>query len=151
MGLVAPIFVTDRCEVYRDDEDCEDQEGDEDGDDESDGDVQVNGHVSSFLTLHQLMEHEQGRYVFVDVTSCDVSNNLDLEDLEESPPVMYHLAPSHRFENEENFGNSVSSDYTPWVNYNTVNSSGEFVVSQVFTSKASLQDVVKLNSIKAHQ
>ena len=87
----------------------------------------------------------------MDVTSCDVSNSLDLEDPEESPPVMYHLAPSPRFENVENFGNSVSSDYTPWVNYNTGNSSGEFVVSQVFTSKASLQDVVKLYSIKAHQ
>ena len=87
----------------------------------------------------------------MDVTSCDVSNSLDLEDLEESPPIMYHLAPSPRFENVENFGNYVSSDYTPWVNYNTGNSSGEFVVSQVFTSKASLQDVVKLYSIKAHQ
>ena len=41
MGRVASIFVTDRCEVYGDDEDYEDQEGDEDGDDESDGDVQA--------------------------------------------------------------------------------------------------------------
>ena len=58
----APVIVTNRCEVYGDDEDCEDYEGDEDGDDESDGDrdVQVHGHVSSFLTLHQLMENEQG-------------------------------------------------------------------------------------------
>ena len=149
MGLVAPIFVTDRCEVYGDDEDCEDQEGYEDGDDESDGDVQADGHVSSFLTFHQLMENER-RYISMDVTSCDVSNNLDLEDPEESLPVMYHLAPSPRFENVENFGNYVSSDYTPWVNYNTGNLSGEFVVSQVFISKAFLQDVVKLYSIKAH-
>ena len=37
------------------------------------------------------------------------------------------------------------------MNYNTANSSGEFVVSQVFTPKAALQDVVKLYSIKAHQ
>ena len=106
MGLVALIFVTDRCEVYGDDKDCEDQEGD----DESDGDVQADGHVSSFLTLHQFMENEQGRYVSVDVTSCDVSNNLDLEDPKESPPVMYHLAPLPRFETVENFGNFVSSD-----------------------------------------
>ena len=35
--------------------------------------------------------------------------------------------------------------------YNIANSSGEFVVGQVFTSKAALQDVVKLYSIKAHQ
>ena len=56
----SPVAVTDRCEVYRADEDCEDQEGDEDGDDESDGDgdVQADGHVPSFLTLHQLMENE---------------------------------------------------------------------------------------------
>ena len=37
------------------------------------------------------------------------------------------------------------------MNHNTGNSSGEFVASQVFTSKASLQDVVKLYSIKSHQ
>ena len=37
------------------------------------------------------------------------------------------------------------------MNYNTTNSSGEFFVGQVFSSKAALQDVVKLYSIKAHQ
>ena len=37
------------------------------------------------------------------------------------------------------------------MNYNTINSSGEFVVDQVFSSKVSLQDVFKLYSIKAHQ
>ena len=37
------------------------------------------------------------------------------------------------------------------MNYNTANSSGEFLVSQVFTSKAALEDVVKLYYIKAHQ
>ena len=51
----------------------------------------------------------------------------------------------------KNFGNVVSSDWTPWVNYNTANLSGEFFVGQVFSSKVSLQDVVKLYSIKAHQ
>ena len=48
----------DRCEVYGDDEDCEDEEAndesDKDGDDESNGDidVQTDGHVSSFYTLN---------------------------------------------------------------------------------------------------
>ena len=37
------------------------------------------------------------------------------------------------------------------MNYNTANSSGEFYVGQVFSSKAALQDVFKLYSIKAHQ
>ena len=36
------------------------------------------------------------------------------------------------------------------MNYNIANSSGEFVVGQVFSSKAALQDV-KLYTIKAHQ
>ena len=82
----ALVIVTDKREVYGDDEDFEDQEGDEDGDDESygDGDVQANRHVSSFLTIHQRMEDEQGRYVFLDVASCDVSNNSYLEDPEKS-------------------------------------------------------------------
>ena len=75
------------CEIYGDNEDCEDEdyedeEGDEEGDDESerDGDVQANDNVLSFLNLHQLMENEQRRYVSVDVGVCNVSNNTDLKD-----------------------------------------------------------------------
>ena len=77
---------TDRCEVYGDNEDCEDEEtndqSDEDGDDESNGniDVQDDGHVSSFHTLNQVTENEQGIYVSMDAASCDVSNNPDDED-----------------------------------------------------------------------
>ena len=37
------------------------------------------------------------------------------------------------------------------MNHNTENSSGEFVVGHVFTSKATLQDAIKMYSIKAHQ
>ena len=90
----ALIAVTDRCEV----EAC-----DEDGDNESDGDgdVQVDGHVPSFLTINQLMENEQGRYISMDVPSCDVSNNPDPEDPDERGTVNYY------------FGNIVSSDWTP--------------------------------------
>ena len=69
----APVALTDRFEVYGDDEDCEDEEGDDES--EGDRDVQVDGNVSSFLTLHQVMENEQGRYVSMDVAGCDVSNN----------------------------------------------------------------------------
>ena len=102
------------------------------------------------------MENKQGRYLSVDVLSCDVSNNLDpkdldLEDLDERGIVNYFLAPLPQFENVENFGNAVSRDWTPWVNYNTTNSSGEFVVGWVFSSKVALQDVIKLYSIKTHQ
>ena len=52
------------------------------------------GHVSSFLTLHKLIENEQGRYVSVDEPSCDVSNNPYPEDTEERGTVKYYLAPS---------------------------------------------------------
>ena len=149
----APVVVSDICEVNEDDQDCEDEAGDEDGDDESDGDgeVQAYGYVPSFLTINQLMETEQGRYLSVDVSSCDVSHNPNHEDADERGIVNYYLAPSPQFENVENLGNVVSSDWNPWVNYNTTNSSGEFVVGQVFTSKAALQDAIKLYSIKAHQ
>ena len=37
------------------------------------------------------------------------------------------------------------------MNYNTTNSSREFVDGQVFSSKVVLQDAIKLYSIKAHQ
>ena len=51
--------------------------------------------------------------VFVDAKSCDISNNTDTEDPDESSPVQYHLAPSPQFENVENFGNAILSDWTP--------------------------------------
>ena len=51
----ASVVVIDRCEVNEDDEDCEDEEGN----DESYGDGDIpNGHVSSFLTFHQVMEND---------------------------------------------------------------------------------------------
>ena len=91
---------TDRCGVYGDDEDCEDEEAndesDEDVDDEYNGDldVQDDGHVSSFHTFNQVLENEQGIYVSTHAASCDVSNNLDAKESDESSPVLYHLAPS---------------------------------------------------------
>ena len=97
------------------------------------------------------MENGQRGYLYVDVPSCDISNNLDPEDPDERGTLNYFLAESFQFENVEKFGNIVSSDYTSWVNYNIANSSGKFVVGQVFSSKAALQDVFKLYSIKAHQ
>ena len=102
------------------------------------------------LTLNQLIDNEQGRYVYVDVPNCDVSTNLDPENPDERGTVNYYLAPSPQFENVENFGNVVSSDWTPWVNYNTINSSGKLIVGQGFTSKDVLQDAANLYSIKAH-
>ena len=92
----------------------------------------------------------------MDVPSYDVSNNpdpedLDPKDLNKRGTVNYYLAASPQFENVKNSGNVVSSNYTPWVNYNTTNSSGEFVVGQVFTSRVALQDIVKLYSIKEHK
>ena len=66
------------------------------------------------------MEKRQGRYLSVNVPSCDVSNNqdpkdLDPEDLDPEDPdergiINYYVAPSPQFENVENFGNVVSSD-----------------------------------------
>ena len=67
-----------------------------------------------------------------------------IEDLVESSPIQYHLAPCPQFENVENFGNVVASDWNPWENHNTRKLRGEFVVGQVFNSKVALQDVVKL-------
>ena len=126
----ALVVVTDRCEVNEYGQDYEDEADNEDGDDESDGDgdVQADGHDPSFLTINQLMENEQGRYLSMDMSSYDVFNNQDPKDPGERGTVNYYLAPSPQFENVENFGKVVSSDLAPWVNYNTANSSGEFVV-----------------------
>ena len=80
-----------------------------------------------------------------------INEDLDLEDPDERGTINYYLVPSPQFENVKNFGNVVSSDWTPWVNYNTANSSGEFFVGQAFSSKDALQDAIKLYSIEAYQ
>ena len=82
------------------------------------------------------MENEQGIYVSTHAASCDVSNNPDAEEPVESSPVHYHLPPSPQFKHVENFGNDISSDWTPWVQHITGYSSGEYVADQVFSSKS---------------
>ena len=84
-----------------DDEDSADEEGndeyDEDVDDECDGDdedVEVDGHASSFRTLNQVLDNEQGIYVFAQAPYSDVSNHPDDETLDELSPVNYHLSIS---------------------------------------------------------
>ena len=147
---------TDKCGVYGDGEDCEDEaaidESVEDVDHESNGelDVQVDGHVSSFHTFNQVLENKQGIYVFTHTTSCDVSNNSDVEEPDESSLVHYHLPPSPQFEYVENFGNTISSDWT-YGKHITRYSGREFVVCQGFNSKSALQDTTKIYLIKSHQ
>ena len=128
-------------------------EFDEDVDDESnrDLDVRADGHVSSFQTFNQVLENEQGIYVSGHAASCDVSNNPDAEEPDESSPIHYHLPPLPQFEHVENFGNVISSNWTPWVQHTTSYSSGEFVAGQGFSSKSDLQNAAKIYSIKAHQ
>ena len=154
----SPSSDTGRCGVYEDDEDCEDEEANdesaEDVDDESNGalDVQIDGHVSSFHTFNQVDDEFNGDLdVSAHAASCDISNNPDAEEPDDSSLVQYHLAPSPQFEHVENFGNAISSDWTLWVKHTTGYLSGEFVVGQVFNSKSALQEVAKIYSIKAHQ
>ena len=141
-----------------DDEDSADEEGndeyDEDADEEGvgdDGDVEVDEHASSFRTFNQVLENEQGIYVSAQAPSCDVSNHPDDDTLDESAPVNYHLPPTPQFQHVENLDNAVASCWTPWVQHTTDNSSGKFVIGQVFNSKSDLQDAAKIYSIKAHQ
>ncbi|RVW42730.1 Serine/threonine-protein phosphatase 7 long form-like [Vitis vinifera] len=142
----APVAMTYECRADEDEDEekCESQEGDDlseraediqhDDDrvfeviDEENNNVNV---VSSFLALHEAME--------------------DPEDPIEFSPVQYHSAPSLQFENVENIGNAVSSDWTLWGNTNIGNLGGEFMVGQVFNSKADLKHAAKLYSISAHQ
>ena len=89
-------------------------------------------------------------YVSTHATSCDVSNNSYAKEPDESSPVHYHLPPSPQFEHVENFGNVISSEWTPWLKHTTRYSSEEFVDGQVFNSKSALQEAIKIYLIKAH-
>ncbi|RVW90032.1 hypothetical protein CK203_035857 [Vitis vinifera] len=109
---------------------------------------------SPFLVVREAIEREQMRYVDVDGEECNLSNNPDTEDLDdpiELSPMQYHLAPSPQFENVENIGHIVSSEWTPWGNTFMGHPIGEFIVGQIFNSKGDLQHVVKMYSINSHQ
>ena len=107
--------------VFGDDEDRAYEEGndeyDENVDDECNGDAdfEADGHASSFRTLNQVLENDQGIYVSAQAPSCDVSNNPDAETLDESSPVQYHLPPTPQFEHVESLGIAIASGWTPWV------------------------------------
>ena len=143
--------------VFGDDEDRAYEEGNDEYDEDvvdecnGDADVEADGHAPSFRTLNQVLENEQGIYVSVQAPSCDVSNNPDVKTLDESSHVHYHLPLMPQFEHVENLDIVVASGWTPWVQYTTGYSSGEFIVGQVFNSKFYLQEVAKIYSIKAHQ
>ena len=119
----------DNADEERNDEYGEDVDDECDGDD---GDVEVDRQASFFRAFNQVLENEQGIYVSAQAPSCDVSNHLDDETLDEPPPVAYHLPPTPHFEHVENLHNAVASSWTPWVEPTTANSSGEFVIGQVF-------------------
>ena len=138
----------DSADEERNDEYAEDVDDECDGDD---GDVEVDGHASFFRMFNQVLENEQGIYVSTQAPSCDVSNHPDDETLDEPSPVNYHLPPTPQFQHVENLDNAVASCWTPWVQHTTSNSSGEFVIGQVFNSKSDLQEAAKIYSIKAHQ
>ena len=115
MGLVAVQHQILTDVEFSNDEDCEYDEANVESDDESNGDldVQANGHASSFQTFNQVLENGQGIYISAHAASCDVSNNPDAKELDESSLVHYHLPPSPQVEHVQNFGNVISSDWTP--------------------------------------
>ena len=87
-------------------------------------------HHSIFLT--KFWRISKGYMSLPHATSCDVLNNPNVEELDESSLVHYHLPPTPQFEHVENLGNDISSGWTPWVQHTTGYSSGEVVVGQVF-------------------
>ena len=107
------VFGVDEDRTYEEGND----EYDEDVDDDCNGDadIEADGHASSFRSLNQVLENEQGIYVSAQDPSCDVSNNPDAETLDESSPVHYHLPPTPQFEHVENIGIVVASGWTQWV------------------------------------
>ena len=67
----------------------------------------------------------------VDGEWCNLSNNPDTKDLDdpiELSPMQYHLASPPQFENVENIGHIVSSDWTSWGNTLTGHLIREFIV-----------------------
>ena len=61
------------------------------------------------------------------------------------------MAPSSQFENVDNIGHVVSSDWIPWGNTLMGHPIGEFIVGQIFNSKGDLQHDVKMYYINSHQ
>ncbi|RVX11696.1 hypothetical protein CK203_015866 [Vitis vinifera] len=106
---------------HRSEEDEEDEEGRQCDDDSVEAedvhndDNQDRKGSSPFLAVREAIEREQMRYVAMDGEGCNLSNNPNTEDLDdpiELSTMQYHLAPSPQFENVENIGHVVSSEWT---------------------------------------
>ncbi|KAL6323695.1 hypothetical protein AAG906_002163 [Vitis piasezkii] len=124
--------MTYECRADEDEKKCESQEGDDHS--ERAKNVQCDGHET---------------FEFIDEENNNVnvvSSFLALHEAMESEQGRYVSV-----DREENIGNAISSDWTPWGNTNIGNSGGEFMVGQVFNLKADLQHAAKLYSISAHQ
>ena len=67
----------------------------------------------SFLTIQEIVKIEYMRYATMDGEDCDTSNNLNLEHPIKPSLVQYHFTSLPQFENVENIGNVVSSDWIP--------------------------------------
>ena len=65
------VFGVNEDHAYEEDNDEYDKDVDDDCN--GDADVEVDGHASSFRTLNQVLENEQGIYVSAQAPSCDVS------------------------------------------------------------------------------
>ncbi|KAL6323399.1 hypothetical protein AAG906_038670 [Vitis piasezkii] len=121
---------------------------------ENDGTSNVQNPFTFEHRLEDDEEDEKEDNVMMIVGADDVHNddNQDREDDSiELSPMQYHLAPSPQFENVENIGHVVSSEWTPWGNTLMGHPIGEFIVGQIFNSKGDLQHVVKMYSINSHQ
>ena len=94
--------------VYGDDEDYAYEEAN----DESDEDVETRMFKLMDMYHHSRLSTKFWRMskgYMTHAVSCDVSNNPDVEEPDESSPVHYHLPPTPQFEHVENLGNVISS------------------------------------------
>ncbi|RVW32503.1 hypothetical protein CK203_081286 [Vitis vinifera] len=86
--------------------------------------------VAQMLEMHNRFGMDEVE-LFVEQVPIDLQMNSPIEDFDdpiELSPMQYHLAPSPQFENVENIGHVVSSDWTTWGNTLMGRPIGEFTV-----------------------
>ena len=129
--------------------------------------------IESFdlMIIQQVMESESTRYVNLEVGTRSNDPNVEVEventllvvsvlgtsvnisddNIEATIALIsYHMPPTLQFLNMNGVINCVVSDWTPWKNPTLGNIDVELSIGQIFPSKANLQHVVKMYSIRSH-
>ncbi|KAL6332220.1 hypothetical protein AAG906_001935 [Vitis piasezkii] len=101
--------------------------------------------VAQMLEMHNRFGINEVE-LFVEQVSIDLQMNSPIGNC--MPLLLSENDSTSNFENVENIGHVVSSEWTPWGNTLMGHPTGEFIIGQIFNSKGDLQHRLRATVVK---